>query len=549
MKKGFTMIELIGVIVIMTLILLIAVPTINNVIKSSKEEKNQKSLKSIYMAAETYLLSNYEQYRSLDIVGNSDYIYVMDLINEQYIDINDINPVDNETFDNKDVVKVTRNEDNTFNYELISLKTLIEILLEKYKPGSTTGLLIDESNPSIYYYKGTNEEVNNNYLWYGGHQWRIIEFNTRDNTLILISQQPLTSIQPSSTAWKTEETYKKSYINLWLNDYFYNSLDDIIKNSIVNNTFNVGIYNDVDEIKTVQKIGLLDEEQYIKAGSTESYLDNKDAFWLGNRYNESNIQYINMYGNPSNYDTTNALGIRPVIKIADIIITGGNGTFDSNYETDDKATNTSNIQVGEYINVPYSGSDNACGTDNKCIFRVVSKDNDSIKVVLNGLLPKVSLYGSSSTITTSHTIYTPLNEFANNISNDYRYTGNKIFYIGDYPPSSVSYLDIQDETLLATVGVPTVGDIFSSNDIDLSMSNIKNFVNVETIENPTISEYYWVMNRYSSSYVRSVHSNAVLFSGYTYPTEGIGVRPVIFLKNNLSFVSGNGTADEPYELQ
>lgn len=40
MKKGFTMIELIGVIVIMTLILLIAVPTINNVIKSSKEEKN-----------------------------------------------------------------------------------------------------------------------------------------------------------------------------------------------------------------------------------------------------------------------------------------------------------------------------------------------------------------------------------------------------------------------------------------------------------------------------------------------------------------------------
>ena len=129
MKKGFTMIELIGVIVIMTLILLIAVPTINNVIKSSKEEKNQKSLKSIYMAAETYLLSNYEQYRSLDIVGNSDYIYVMDLINEQYIDINDINPVDNETFDNKDVVKVTRNEDNTFNYELISLKTLIEIQL------------------------------------------------------------------------------------------------------------------------------------------------------------------------------------------------------------------------------------------------------------------------------------------------------------------------------------------------------------------------------------------------------------------------------------
>ena len=42
----------------------------------------------------------------------------MDLINQQYMDIDELNPNDDESFDSKDVVKVTRNEDNTFSYEL-----------------------------------------------------------------------------------------------------------------------------------------------------------------------------------------------------------------------------------------------------------------------------------------------------------------------------------------------------------------------------------------------------------------------------------------------
>ncbi len=118
MKKGFTLIELIGVIIIMGLILLIAVPTINSVIKQGEENKKQDALDNIYMAAENYLLANYDEYSSLDTIGNSVYIYVMDLINEQYIDIDEVNPNDDEGFDSKDVVKVTKQNDGTFNYEL-----------------------------------------------------------------------------------------------------------------------------------------------------------------------------------------------------------------------------------------------------------------------------------------------------------------------------------------------------------------------------------------------------------------------------------------------
>ena len=117
-RRGFTLIELIGIVVIIGLILLVAVPTINNVIERSEENKKQEALNNIYMATENYLMANYDEYSSLDNIGASEYIYVMDLINQQYMDIDELNPNDDESFDSKDVVKVTRNEDNTFSYEL-----------------------------------------------------------------------------------------------------------------------------------------------------------------------------------------------------------------------------------------------------------------------------------------------------------------------------------------------------------------------------------------------------------------------------------------------
>ncbi len=117
-KSGFTLIELIGIIVIISLILLVAVPSINSVIEQGEENKKQEALNNIYMATENYLMANYDEYSSLDNIGASEYIYVMDLINQQYMDIDELNPNDDESFDSKDVVKVTRNEDNTFSYEL-----------------------------------------------------------------------------------------------------------------------------------------------------------------------------------------------------------------------------------------------------------------------------------------------------------------------------------------------------------------------------------------------------------------------------------------------
>ncbi len=427
-------------------------------------------------------------------------------------------------------------------------KTLISALLQQYNPNNTTGLVKDETNENLYYYTGNNEQVNSNFLWYGGHQWRIMEFDTSAKTLTLITQQPLTAIQPSSVVWATKQQYESSYVNTWLNEYFWNSLDSSIKNNILNNTFNVGIYTNVSEITTTQKVGLLDEAQYVRAGYSNSYLNIKDDWWLGNRYSSTHMGYITSAGVIYNDYTTTAAGIRVVIKISNIDIVEGNGTLKDSYRGNSDTTSTSDVQVGEYINVPYSGSDGACGNDNICTFRVVSKDNDSIKVILNGLISKTSSYGTSTKINTYSTIYTVLNQYAQQISSTYRYTNNKVFNIGSYvsyiPNSTTNYKDVANEQLSANVGLPTIGEMFSGNDVDLVTGN---FVDPDTVENFSLSSAFWTMNRYDSSSVRYVNGLGSLY--YLPPNNLYGVRPVIFLKNNLKFTGGEGTAQNPYTLQ
>ncbi len=555
-KKGFTLIELLAVIIILAIIALIATPIILNVIDDAR--------KSAGLSESEMIMSGINNYCAASKIKNQ--LDETEDICADGVTIDDVSQMVN--LGNAEVLEIEYLEDNLIwlkvksNNNIYSLEnrkmvlgdkerpeypiSLVTLLLKQYKEGATVGLVKDSGNENIYYYKGTNNEVNNNYLWYGGHHWRIIEIDKENNTVLLISQQPLTAIQPSSEVWQTREEYENSYINSWLNEYFYNSLDSSIKNNIKDNTFNVGIYTDVDEITTNQKIGLLDDEQYNRANGHNSYLNITDYWWLGNRYDSSSIRNGYSPDNIRSDTPLSSFGVRSVIKISDIIITEGNGTLTSNYKTADEATNTSNVQVGEYINVPYNGSDNACGSDNKCTFRVVSKDNESIKVILNGLLPTTSIWANdtSDNITDKDLIYTNvLDDFIKKIDDEYITVGT--YGVGQYENKS-SYTVPWQTTIAVKVGLPTVGEMFSGNDIDIATTNKKVFVDENTIENPATSSYYWTMNRYASSAVRTIYANGGLFA-YA-PTETYGVRPVIFLKNNLNFVSGNGTAQSPYEL-
>ena len=550
MKKAFTLVELLGVIIILGVLALIVFPIVDKTIKQGKEKALQSTINSIEDAANKYSVEH-----ELGYSTNYNKLDLNELVNNGYLKGDLINPVTNSKLNGCVLYKWDEEynqyefkyEDPCPSYPDIPA-SLISILLEQYSEGNTKGLVKDATNENLYYYTGTNEEVSNNFLWYGGHQWRVLEFDTKDNTITLITQQPLTAIQPSSAGWETQEAYESSYINQWLNDYFWNSLDSSIQNNILDSTFNVGIYTDVDEITTTQKVRLLDRVQYERAGSIDSFLDIKDYFWLGNRHSSSsNVYFVNYDGSLSSSITSNRRGVRAVIKISDIIITRGDGTLASNYQVAGKSTNTNNVQVGEYINVPYSGSDNACGNDNMCTFRVVSKDSNSIKMVLNGLLSTTSAWATDAAdnLTTSDLIYTNvLNGFIENIDSKYITTGT--YGVGMYA-SGNSYTEPQKATITANIGLPTVGEMFSGNDID--MGSIKTFVDVNTIENPTASSFYWTMNRYNSSNVYGVNHGGSL--GWYLISNAYGVRAVIYLKSGTSaitFTGGEGTPNSPYVL-
>lgn len=58
MKKGFTLVELLGVIVILGLIAMIAIPTINTALNNSRDKAYNEQINTIEDAARSYMSKN-----------------------------------------------------------------------------------------------------------------------------------------------------------------------------------------------------------------------------------------------------------------------------------------------------------------------------------------------------------------------------------------------------------------------------------------------------------------------------------------------------------
>lgn len=106
-QRGFTLVELLAVIIILSLLLIIVIPKINDGIKSKENEVSEITKQMIFSATGFYLSDLDNEYIQLN--GNSYCIKVIDLINMGYL---------KETDDLPDkIVKATYN--NLFTYELV----------------------------------------------------------------------------------------------------------------------------------------------------------------------------------------------------------------------------------------------------------------------------------------------------------------------------------------------------------------------------------------------------------------------------------------------
>lgn len=131
-NKGFTMVEVLGVVTILVIISLFTFPIISS-LTNDTTSKNKQFLDSLYQATETYLEMNYERFKNNEI----SYISASKLIEEGLLSNSLINPNTNKrVIDEDGVIEATRDVDNSFKYNyainqyitINYIEDLIEIL-------------------------------------------------------------------------------------------------------------------------------------------------------------------------------------------------------------------------------------------------------------------------------------------------------------------------------------------------------------------------------------------------------------------------------------
>ncbi|MDD3187622.1 MAG: hypothetical protein PHD02_04075 [Bacilli bacterium] len=114
MKKGFTMIEMLGIVVLIALISLFSFPAINTLTKNASTQKYNNFIKILDTAADTYIEYNFEKYDNMD----EQYISTKTLIENGYLSETLINPNTKTTvLDENGIIIITKNIDRSLNYE------------------------------------------------------------------------------------------------------------------------------------------------------------------------------------------------------------------------------------------------------------------------------------------------------------------------------------------------------------------------------------------------------------------------------------------------
>lgn len=115
MKKGFTLAELIGVIVVLALISLITIPAISKILRQNKGSLCETQMNNILEAARSYGADNVFSLPSED--GNRLTITLGDLITGGYIEDDIENPATKEIIDVDSEIYITKTG-KKWKYEL-----------------------------------------------------------------------------------------------------------------------------------------------------------------------------------------------------------------------------------------------------------------------------------------------------------------------------------------------------------------------------------------------------------------------------------------------
>lgn len=118
-KRGFTLLELLGVIVILSLLALVIIPVVNTVMKDSKEELYGKTINNIELAAKNWA-SDEENKELLPYEnGNCIIVKLSELKSGGYVDLDIKDPRDGKLLTDDYIAVITR-KGKRYEYEIIT---------------------------------------------------------------------------------------------------------------------------------------------------------------------------------------------------------------------------------------------------------------------------------------------------------------------------------------------------------------------------------------------------------------------------------------------
>jgi prepilin-type N-terminal cleavage/methylation domain-containing protein len=535
-KKGFTLIEILAVIVILSIIAVIATTTVTRLINKTSNNIFTTNENSLEPAAESYYNENLTLLPKF--IGGQTKVLLTDLISNGYIK-KIKNPADKAVYCDGYVVTTKIGEDK-YTYDSY-LKCGSDYQTTNYVVGGPT--LVDTES-TICASKECLQEIAtipttysgatpSNYVWYSGKLWRIIKVYTDEDNqtkIKMITQDPIAML-----GYGPNNNFDTSYVKKWLNENFYNSLNK--KEYILTSNFCVGNETNECSIKSSNKVGLLTYNEFKNGATTPSsyttnnYLYINSTQWLMTPYSLSSTWTnkvsglgvsISAFGSPVYY------AVRPVVNLVGTAILDKtnypsmNGTSANPYriEGDSKASANTKLNsryAGEYVS--YGGYTwrivEAKGGDNNTkliMTSTISQPFDSS--------PTDGLFNPSKSTNIGYYLN---NTFYNSLTNK-TWIEDSTWYRGTH---NIDYRLLKTNPITAKVGLILPGEMFSSNDITLTNSS-------------------WDMRAGTTTdnYVISTSGNSTTL---TSTTSG-NVRPVISLTSTITITSGEGTSASPYVI-
>lgn len=555
-KKGFTLIEMIGVVIILSIILMIVFPATSRLIKDNDTKKFDYYYDTLLLASESYANSRRDDLGGIDGKGCIDDIILDDLISGNYIKKFDEENVKCGTpsefnlstigIENKDYVDVMIKNNNGKVSASASLicaegnKVLYSKLIEKKGTcnryiAEAKESLLDKVKASVTAITDDNEtyfldgSTSNNYIWYSGKLWRIVSYNTKDRTMKLVTDEAISVV----TYDMNYSNYSDSNIAIWLNNYFLPTLKNAAS-YLVDYSWDFTTVSNANKPNgtntTVSKVGMLNYYEYNKV---KGFLNINQDWWLLSRKDNSGAWYVSSANNASSSGVATFMGVRPsvVLKPNLTFISGGDGTRNNPYElVGDSSANPNTAlntrYAGEYVS--FAGNLYRIVSVNSKYTRLISVSNLSVgNLIFDDL--GIGSYNSGTKIGT----------FLNTTWVDESMSSVKgKLFAGDFCPmvmttgTSQTTMCDQENIVYLNVGLPKVGDMFTTgNGYDYWT------INNDTSDDPTIDK------------VLVISGNGNIKSQVTGASSKSGVRPVINLSNSVLITGGNGTENSPYQVK